>query len=127
MQKPVAEHTCGGDGIGPGDGDYELEPSTPLNRCSWQMAFFLGEETTRLVGSSKREPARRLQKGNSPESIITEDSAQPKVHVVHQSRGLKRVAGSFIFHVPAGHAAQFLIYDRRQPVQRRLIAAAPSL
>ena len=42
-----------------------------------------------------------------------------------QRGGLQRVRLAFVFHVPAGHAAQFRIDLLRQPIERSFVTAAP--
>jgi hypothetical protein len=52
---------------------------------------------------------------------------EPQERLVHERRGLQRVAGTLVPHVFASHAVQLLVDERRQPIQRRSVAALPRL
>jgi hypothetical protein len=50
---------------------------------------------------------------------------QMKIGFVNQGRGLERISRTLVPHIAAGNAAKFVINQRRQSLQRRLITAAP--
>jgi len=50
---------------------------------------------------------------------------QPKVDLVHQSRGLQRVIWLFAAHVAAREPVQFVMHQRNQPTQGAIIALTP--
>src|SRR5580698_3954813 len=52
---------------------------------------------------------------------------QAQVCLIYERGGLKRVAGPLLPHLAPGHPVEFGVDQRYQPVQRRLIAIAPSL
>ena len=52
---------------------------------------------------------------------------QAEVNLVDEGGGLERVALPLASHVPPRLAAQFLIYQVRQSIQRGCVASAPKL
>ena len=50
---------------------------------------------------------------------------QMKVGLMHQGGGLERISRTLIPHIPAGNTTKFVIDQGRQPLQRRLVPAAP--
>ena len=50
---------------------------------------------------------------------------QPEKRLVHQRCGLQRVAAPLAAHVPARQAAQLRLDERRQLLERAIIAVAP--
>ena len=52
---------------------------------------------------------------------------QAKVNLVDEGGGLERVTVPLASHVPPRHAAQFLIYQLRQSIQRGCVASALKL
>src|SRR5271157_88468 len=51
---------------------------------------------------------------------------QAHVGLIHQGRRLEAMAGALAFHVAPRQAAQLVIDDRRQPVERASVSVTPS-
>jgi hypothetical protein len=49
-----------------------------------------------------------------------------EIGLMHQSSGLQRIPRTLIPHIPAGNSTEFVIDQRRQPLQGRLVPTAPS-
>ena len=54
-------------------------------------------------------------------------SHQAQVGLVHEGGRLERVAASLTLHIAVSQAAEFLINDGRQAVERALVSIAPGL
>ena len=63
-------------------------------------------------------------------AVLPVDAAlvdQPQVGFVHQGGGLQGVVGPFAPQVPAGQALEFAVDQRREALERLLVAIAPLL
>ena len=71
------------------------------------------------------DPRRHRKEVSSVLPLQLANVHQPKIRLVHERGRLERMAGALPSHVTAGEPTELVVDERRELIERRLVAAAP--
>ena len=100
-------------------------PSSSVTRSRAAAAFAVPARPRVIDEHAPHQAGRNPEKVRAVLPADAPGVGQPEKRLVHQRRGLQGVAAPLAAHVPSSQAAQLRLHERRQLLERAIIAVAP--